>query len=120
MRWRASQRPIGSGSKSPGASARRRPGVSDLEAGDAVLARVADGFEKVIAPAHCVVKRPGHLAMEAAAVPVVFVTAWYATCQLARLGRGETVLIHSAAGGVGGAAIQLALRQQHRDRHRRH
>ena len=43
-------------------------------------------------------------------MPVVFVTAWYGLCQLARLGRGETVLIHSAAGGVGGAAIQLAQR----------
>src|ERR1019366_6733835 len=40
----------------------------------------------------------------------VYVTAFYSLCHLARMERGETVLLHSAAGGVGGAAIQLAQR----------
>ncbi|MET7836996.1 MDR/SDR family oxidoreductase, partial [Micromonospora sediminicola] len=46
--------------------------------------------------------------VEAASVPVVFLTAWYALRDLAGLRAGESVLIHSGAGGVGMAAIQIA------------
>lgn len=45
---------------------------------------------------------------EAAAVPVVHVTAYFALINLARLRHGQSVLIHAAAGGVGQAAVQLA------------
>ncbi|MFJ5226872.1 type I polyketide synthase [Streptomyces sp. NPDC088400] len=45
---------------------------------------------------------------EAASVPIVFLTAWYALRDLADLRPGERVLIHAGAGGVGMAAIQLA------------
>ncbi|MDZ7831610.1 MAG: SDR family NAD(P)-dependent oxidoreductase [Desulfobacterales bacterium] len=45
---------------------------------------------------------------EAATLPVTFLTAWYGLYRLAGLKSGESVLIHSAAGGVGQAAIQLA------------
>lgn len=45
---------------------------------------------------------------EAAAVPVVHVTAYFVLINLARLRRGQSVLIHAAAGGVGQAAVQLA------------
>ncbi|KAI0600762.1 putative polyketide synthase [Biscogniauxia sp. FL1348] len=44
----------------------------------------------------------------AAAIPVNFVTAWYAFHDIARLRPGETVLVHSAAGGTGQAAVQVA------------
>ncbi|KIA75675.1 putative polyketide synthase protein [Aspergillus ustus] len=44
----------------------------------------------------------------AAALPLVFMTAIYALVDTARLRRGQSVLIHSGAGGVGIAAIQLA------------
>ena len=44
-----------------------------------------------------------------ATVPVAFLTVAYALGHLARLGRGETVLVHGGAGGVGLAAIQYAL-----------
>lgn len=86
--------------------------VWHVQAGDEVVARVAEGFcGRVTAPAHCVVLRPQRLTpMQAAAVPLVYITAWYSLCHLSRMARGETVLIHSAAGGVGGAAIQLAHR----------
>lgn len=46
---------------------------------------------------------------EAAALPTPFSTADYALRDLARLTEGETILIHSAAGGVGTIAVQLAL-----------
>ncbi|MFT7559710.1 MAG: surfactin synthase thioesterase subunit/NADPH:quinone reductase-like Zn-dependent oxidoreductase, partial [Flavobacteriales bacterium] len=45
---------------------------------------------------------------QAAAMPMVFLTAYYGLIELARLKKGERVLIHAAAGGVGQAAIQLA------------
>ena len=44
----------------------------------------------------------------AASIPIVWTTAYYALVYLARLEKGESVLIHSAAGGVGQAAIMLA------------
>ncbi len=88
------------------------PRVRHVQVGDEVMARVYEGFRgRVTTPEHCVVLRPERLTpLQAAAIPVVFLTAWYSLCRLAHLARGETVLIHSAAGGVGGAAIQLAQR----------
>lgn len=46
---------------------------------------------------------------EAASVPVVYTTAYYALLVRGRMRRGETVLIHSGSGGVGQAAITIAL-----------
>ncbi|KAB8278611.1 hypothetical protein BDV30DRAFT_233574 [Aspergillus minisclerotigenes] len=43
-----------------------------------------------------------------AALPVVFTTALYALVHVANIQRGESILIHSAAGGTGQAAIQVA------------
>ncbi|MEV6708805.1 type I polyketide synthase [Micromonospora wenchangensis] len=45
---------------------------------------------------------------EAASMPIVFLTAWYALHDLAGLRSGERLLVHAAAGGVGMAAVQLA------------
>ncbi len=86
--------------------------VVNVQAGDEVIARVDEGFRgRALALAHNVVKKPEQLTtLEAATIPLAFITAGYSLCHLARLARGETVLIHSAAGGVGGAAIQLAQR----------
>ncbi|KAG5810647.1 hypothetical protein H9Q74_013896, partial [Fusarium xylarioides] len=45
---------------------------------------------------------------EAASLPVIFCTAYIGLIDLARLGPGNTILIHAAAGGVGQAAIMMA------------
>ncbi len=45
---------------------------------------------------------------QGAAFPVATLTAWYALCELGQLRTGQRVLIHSAAGGVGLQAMQLA------------
>ncbi len=45
---------------------------------------------------------------EAAAVPTAAATAWYGLHELARISRTDKVLIHSATGGVGRAAIAIA------------
>jgi len=53
---------------------------------------------------------PGSLSLEAASkVPVVFSTAYRGLMELARLREGQRVLIHNGAGGVGLAAIQIAM-----------
>ena len=43
-----------------------------------------------------------------ASIPVIFTTAYYCIAEVARLQRGQTVLIHAASGGVGQAAILIA------------
>ncbi|GAW17842.1 hypothetical protein ANO14919_073090 [Xylariales sp. No.14919] len=45
---------------------------------------------------------------EAATIPLVFITALYSMFHLGNIQEGQSILIHSAAGGVGLAAIQLA------------
>ncbi|KAK4451281.1 hypothetical protein QBC34DRAFT_348299 [Podospora aff. communis PSN243] len=46
--------------------------------------------------------------VEAASIQVVFTTVYYSLVNIARLGPGQTVLIHAGSGGVGQAAIQLS------------
>lgn len=54
-------------------------------------------------------KKPASLSfVEAAAAPLVLLTAWEALYDRARLQAGQKVLIHAGAGGVGHVAIQLA------------
>jgi NADPH:quinone reductase-like Zn-dependent oxidoreductase len=85
--------------------------VERLRVGDPVLAAAAGAFgSHVVTPAAFVARKPAFLAHEqAAGLPMAFMTAHYALHHLARVRRGERVLIHSAAGGTGLAAVQLAL-----------
>lgn len=78
--------------------------------GDAVLGFAPASFAShVRTKAEAIAHKPERLTFEeAATVPTTFFTAYYALCELARLRRGERVLVHGAAGGVGIAAIQLA------------
>src|SRR5437773_10198452 len=58
---------------------------------------------------HQAAPKPNSLTcLEAAAVPVVALTAWQALIDTAKLSRGQTVLIHGGSGGVGTFAIQMA------------
>ncbi|MFI5979211.1 SDR family NAD(P)-dependent oxidoreductase [Streptomyces sp. NPDC051452] len=86
------------------------PGVRGLAPGDRVLGLVRDGFGPLaVADARLLAPIPdGWDHTRAASVPVAFLTAYYGLVDLARLGPGDTVLIHAAAGGVGMAAVQLA------------
>src|SRR4030095_10877090 len=87
-------------------------GVTRYRVGDAVVASLRNSFSShVTVPADGVfaVPKPDWMTFtEAASLPVVFMTAYYALHELAQLQKGETVLIHAAAGGVGLAAIQVA------------
>lgn len=87
-------------------------GVRHVKPGDPVVA-IARGTlgTHVVAQAHAVAVMPDSLGFaRAAGLPIVFLTARYALESLARVQRGERVLIHAAAGGVGLAAIQVARR----------
>ena len=86
-------------------------GVTDLQPGERVLAvtlffgyasQVCVAREKVFA-------LPAGLSFaQAAGIPAVYLTAYYGLIELARPRAGQKVLVHSAAGGVGGALVQLA------------
>jgi NADPH:quinone reductase-like Zn-dependent oxidoreductase len=55
-----------------------------------------------------VVKKPAHLShIEAASIPICFATSYAALVAKARIGKGETALIHAGAGGIGQTSIQL-------------
>ena len=85
-------------------------GVEDFRIGDPVIAMAPGSFSQyVTVNAALVTLKPEALGFEeAATIPVVFLTAWYALHHLANLSAGDRVLIHAASGGVGQAAIQLA------------
>ncbi|WP_437759558.1 SDR family NAD(P)-dependent oxidoreductase [Sorangium sp. So ce1389] len=85
-------------------------GVRGLEIGQEVIAVAPGAFAThVTAPARAVAPKPARLTpAQAAAIPSVFMTAWYALNHLGRARRGERVLIHAASGGTGLAALQIA------------
>lgn len=65
--------------------------------------------ELLVAPEYTVIPIPDDLGFEdAAAVPLVFLTAWHMLMTRARLQPGEDVLVLAASSGVGSAAIQIA------------
>ena len=87
-------------------------GVTDRAAGDEVFAvTLFNGYASaLVVDRRYVFPKPASLSFEqAAAIPTVFLTAWYALHELAHPRPGHKVLVHSAAGGVGGALVQLAL-----------
>ncbi|KAK8025057.1 polyketide synthase PKS2 [Apiospora arundinis] len=87
-------------------------GVTDVKVGDRmlVLSALHGTFQThTRIPREIAAKIPDSMAFEeAAGIPVIFSTAYHCLIEVARLKKGETVLIHAAAGGVGQAAIQIA------------
>jgi NADPH2:quinone reductase len=90
--------------------------VTAFQVGDAVYG-CAGGMlgtggalaEYMLADANLIAKKPASLSMtEAAALPLVAITAWQALFQKAHLQKTQTVLIHGGVGGVGHVAVQLA------------
>ena len=91
-------------------------GVEGFEAGDEVYGCVG-GFkgmpgvlsEYVLVDPRLVAKKPSNLSMvEAAALPLVGITAWNALIDRARVCEGQRILVHAATGGVGHVGLQLA------------
>ncbi|MFC4125167.1 NADP-dependent oxidoreductase [Nocardia rhizosphaerae] len=91
------------------------PGVTLFAPGDEVfgmprLPKAAGTYaEYVTAPARHLARKPATLShIEAAALPLVALTAWQALVDTAEVRPGQRVLIHAAAGGVGHVAVQIA------------
>jgi NADPH:quinone reductase-like Zn-dependent oxidoreductase len=91
------------------------PGVTRFQVGDEVFGmpffpRAANAYaEYVVAPSRQVAKKPQRLNFaQAAALPLVGLTAWQALVDAAEVKPGQRVLIHAAAGGVGHLAVQIA------------
>jgi NADPH2:quinone reductase len=92
------------------------PGVTAVHPGDEVVfSGLGVGSEgsyaeyAVLAEVQAVPKPAGLSFVEAAAMGLVFPTAYYGLTRRAALRPGETVLVQGAAGGVGSAAVQLAV-----------
>lgn len=87
------------------------PDVTGLAPGDRVLVEIEHGAfaEAVTAPAtHCY-KIPDAVSFaQAAAMGIVYQTAWFALVERGQYRTGETVLVTGAGGGIGMAAVQIA------------
>jgi synaptic vesicle membrane protein VAT-1 len=84
--------------------------VTRFRTGDEVVAlTLFNGYSShLVLDQDRVFAKPGKLTLDqAAAVPTVFLTAWFMAHELARTQAGERWLVHSAAGGVGSALAQL-------------
>ncbi len=93
------------------------PGVSRFAVGEEVFG-MAGGVgaepgtlaDYIAADADLLAHKPQRLTMrEAAALPLIAITAWEAIVDRGRVSAGDVVLVHGGAGGVGHIAIQLAL-----------
>lgn len=88
-------------------------GVEGFDPGQRVVAltRLGGYAEAARTPAEAAMEVPEGISLEeAAALPVNYLTAWFCLHEMARLSRGEKLLIQHGAGGVGIAAVQLARR----------
>jgi NADPH2:quinone reductase len=90
--------------------------VSEFKPGDEIYG-CAGGFkgmggalaEYMVADARLIAHKPKNISMEeAAAIPLVAITAWEALFDRANLSSDDSILIHGATGGVGHIAVQLA------------
>lgn len=87
------------------------PGVSTHAVGDHVVAitRFGGYADELVLAAERAFRLPAGTSLEeAAALPAVTITAWHSLCEIARVRRGERILIQAVAGGVGLAALQIA------------
>ncbi len=106
-------RPYSPGFEVAGEVASVGEGVEEWSAGDRAVALLRHGgyAHDVVVPTRNLFHYPASLSLaEAAAIPVVFLTAWVCLSECARVRPGETALVLGAAGGVGSAAVQLAVR----------
>ncbi|MBF6329913.1 NADP-dependent oxidoreductase [Nocardia transvalensis] len=92
-------------------------GVTEFAAGDEVIGFQLDDYlsrgtfgEIAVVPTRAVTRKPARLGwLEAAALPLAGITAYQALVRALDVRRGQTVLVHAAAGGVGSVAVQIAV-----------
>ncbi|MGV8967098.1 MAG: NADP-dependent oxidoreductase [Cellulomonas sp.] len=106
----SSKLPIRIGQEAAGTVLRVGPDVTAVAVGDEVIAYRAAGAyaDQVVVPVSNTVIKPATLSWEkAGGLLLAGVTAWH-TIVATRIGPGDTVLVHGAAGGVGSMAVQIA------------
>ena len=98
------------GAECSGVVSRVGAGVTKFKPGDRVMTWLLGTFSNFIrTPESMIQPIPDGMSFEvAASIPVVYATAYHGLVDAGRLAKGETILIHSAAGGVGQAVIMLA------------
>jgi NADPH:quinone reductase-like Zn-dependent oxidoreductase len=107
----APQPPFVLGFEVSGTIAEVGPRVPGFGVGDQVLAvtRFGGYTTDLIADASRVRELPAGMSLEqGAGLPAVYLTAYHGLTEVARVRRGESVLIHACAGGVGTALIQVS------------
>jgi NADPH2:quinone reductase len=105
------ERPFAPGKLPVGVVGALGAGVQDLKVGDRVLTLAEQGgyAERIVVAARDCFKLPPAMSfVDAAAMALVYDTAWFALRERARLRAGESVLVLGGTGGVGLASIQLA------------
>ncbi|MYW00684.1 type I polyketide synthase [Streptomyces sp. SID3343] len=100
----------GLGSEGAGTVLEVAPDVTTLAPGDRVTGIFSGAFGRVAVADHRLLMPvpDGWSFAEAASVPGAYLTAYYALFHLTKLEKGQRILVHAAAGGVGMAAVQLA------------
>ncbi len=112
--WKSAQRRLGMvpGTDVSGTIDTVGEGVTDWKVGDPVLgfARQSGSYaEYAVIPVKSLARKPKSMTFEqAAGVPIAAETAYRALHETGKIARGQTVLIHGAAGGVGSSAVQIA------------
>jgi NADPH:quinone reductase-like Zn-dependent oxidoreductase len=110
----APPRPFSPGFEVAGEVVRIGSAVKDWRVGDRAIALLRHGgyARDAVVTTRQTFRYPDALTpVQAAAVPVVFLTGWVCLFEAARARAGETVLILGAGGGVGTAAVQLAVQR---------
>jgi NADPH:quinone reductase-like Zn-dependent oxidoreductase len=106
--------PVTLGSEISGVTEKLGPNIDEFTVGDEIFGATNPSFingyaEYAIATAGMIARRPASLShLEAAALPVVGVTAWQMLFDHGRAREGQTVVVHGSAGNVGAYAVQLA------------
>jgi NADPH:quinone reductase-like Zn-dependent oxidoreductase len=114
LQWAADRLPAIPSYELAGVVEEAGPGVAGVAPGDDVFALTPfdrDGVaaDYAVVPAELLAARPRSLSRaESAAIPLPTLTAWQGLFDHGRLAAGERVLIHGAAGAVGGLAVELA------------
>ncbi|MET9608853.1 type I polyketide synthase [Streptomyces sp. NPDC006512] len=100
----------GLGSEGAGVVLETADDVTGFAPGDRVTGIFNGAFGRVAVADHRLLTAvpDGWSHAEAASVPSTFLTAYYALFHVMRLEKGQRILVHAAAGGVGMAAVQLA------------
>lgn len=105
------ERPFAPGKMANGTIVKVGAAVTALKPGDRVQTMAeSGGFAELltVTPEQCILLPDALSAVDAAAMSLVFDTAWFALRERGRIKAGETVLVLGATGAVGYAAMQLA------------